>query len=262
MSIAVGFFDESSDPEEVEGASYTVAGFVASNATSACLELRWKDLLAKYNLEYFKASELSAGVGQFRQYRDYPLDGGWRQFSDRERGKFDEIKTAFTDLIVEVSDQINAIGAVVIIADYERIMKESPLARKTLSFPYYQAGQTVLMEAGIQITKENRRSPSGEPLYIRPIFDSHEEYSGRMKAIFDSFAAKNPVSSRYMLPPYYEDDRRYLSLQVADNIAFEIRKYVLSTVKPRQACQEVHGTNRTRILACIQVRLCWLEVDS
>ena len=36
-----------------------------------------------------------------------------------------------------------------------------------------------------------------------------------------------------MLRPYYEDDRKYLSLQVADNVAFEIRKHVLSTLSDR-----------------------------
>jgi len=187
MSIAVGFFDESTDSEEVQGASYTVAGFVSSNETSACLELKWKDLLVKYNIEYFKASELNAGEGQFRQYREDPNSSEWKPFTQKEKAKFEEIKIAFTDLIVDFSLDLNVIGAVIILPDYERIMKEYPLARRTLSYPYYQACQTVLMEAGLQISKQNRDYPSGDKLYIRPVFDSHEEYSGRMKAIFDSF---------------------------------------------------------------------------
>jgi hypothetical protein len=51
-----------------------------------------------------------------------------------------------------------------------------------------------------------------------------------MKQAFDSFCAKNPMAARSLLPLHYEDDRTYLSLQVADNIAFEIRKSVLATL--------------------------------
>jgi hypothetical protein len=91
LAIAVGFFDESTD-EDLEGSSYTVAGFAANNETSACLELRWKDVLLRYNLEYFKASELNAGEGQFRQFRDEPDNRSWQPFSDREKEKFVESK--------------------------------------------------------------------------------------------------------------------------------------------------------------------------
>src|SRR5580704_16511057 len=71
MQIAVGYFDESTD-EDTQGVCYVVAGFVASNLATVTLDLRWRDLLTKYHLNYFKASELNAGEGEFRQYRDDP----------------------------------------------------------------------------------------------------------------------------------------------------------------------------------------------
>ena len=36
------------------------------------------------------------------------------------------------------------------------------------------------------------------------------------------------------MPPYYEDDERYLSLQVADNMAFEVRKYMINALHNRE----------------------------
>jgi hypothetical protein len=190
--------------------------------------LNWKAALKNYNLDYFKASELSAGEGQFKQYRDDPLCTKWKPFSAREARKFTEIKIAFTEVIAGFSTHLNAIGAVVVLPDYDKIKRDYPPAN-TLAYPYYLAGQVVMMEAGLQITKENENI-RGDQIYLRPVFDSHEEYSGRMKGMFDSFCQKNPLSARHMLPPHYEDDRLYLSLQVADNLAFEIRKYALSTL--------------------------------
>jgi hypothetical protein len=55
MTMAVGYFDESADG--TQSVCYTVAGFIGSNEATAILELRWRDILNKYNLKYFKASE-------------------------------------------------------------------------------------------------------------------------------------------------------------------------------------------------------------
>lgn len=243
LTIAVGFFDESTD-EDLEGISYTVAGFCSHNKISAQMELRWRDLLNHYNLEYFKASELNAGQGQFRQFRDDPSCTEWRRFSDREKTVFAEIKTAFTDVIAQSADSIYGVGAVVILPDYERLLAESSAARKVLRYPYYIAAQWVLIEAGLNVTKQNKSHSPGDKVWIRPVFDSNETYSGRMKQVFDSFCADNPLAAAPMLPPYYEDDKQYLSLQVADNLAFEIRKYVeciMTHRKQRKALERIAG---------------------
>jgi hypothetical protein len=84
------------------------------------------------------------------------------------------------------------------------------------------------MAVGLQISIENKNYKDHEKVMSRPVFYSHEEYSGRAKQSFDSFCKKNPISTRYLLPPYYEDDQKYVGLQVADNLAFETRKLVLS----------------------------------
>jgi hypothetical protein len=232
MAVGVGFFDETTDSEELDGTTYTVAGFIANNKVTAHLELRWNCLLKKHKLRYFKASECNAGLGEFLQYRDDPPPQQWRKFSEREKAVFDQIKTDFTDVIVDFADEMNGIGAVVILPDYQQLINDYSLAKTTLLQPYYHCAQTVLMEAGLMVHRENRDRKYAEPyvLRLRPVFDSHEAYSGRMKQIFDSFCKRNPLSSKYLLPLHYESDQLYTSLQVADNIAFEVRKYVVSTL--------------------------------
>jgi len=83
MPFVAGFFDESSDEDSSQ--IYVVAGFTGNYLVTSILEMRWQDVLNKYELEYFKASELNAGVGQFQKYRDEPEDESWRPFSPREK---------------------------------------------------------------------------------------------------------------------------------------------------------------------------------
>lgn len=236
MYLTVGFFDESTDTDTT-GICYTVAGFIGSQHASVVLEMRWKDLLEKYGLEYFKASELNAGTGQFQKFRDDPHDFGWRKFSSRERNLFDKIKTEFTDTIVKERDGIGALGAVVILPDLERLRAEYPHA-SILPHPYFLCAQWCMMESGIEMAVQNYcKSRRGDPCFLRPIFDQQEEFSGRAKNNWDSFRDKNPRSSEYLLCPHYESELQYLSIQAADNIAFEVRKYAVNQGKqsPREA---------------------------
>jgi hypothetical protein len=191
---------------------------------TATLELRWRDQLDKYELEYFKASELNAGTGQFQKFRDDPSIYSFRPFSPREKDKFKEIKTAFTDLIVNTGN-LYGIGAAVILPDLERLQAEHEHAKK-LPRPYFLCAQLILVEAGNEMVEQNRIQRGDETCFLRPIFDEHEEFSGRAKQAWDGFCEKNPNSSKFLLPPHYESEKNYLTLQAADNLAFEVRKLV------------------------------------
>jgi hypothetical protein len=224
MWLTAGFFDESTD-EDTEGTCYTIAGFVGAQLITAKLELRWRDLLDKYELEYFKASELSAGTAQFQKFRDDPSEYRFRPFSQREKDKFKEISTAFTDLIVN-AENLYGIGAAVILPDLERLQGEYANAKK-LPRPYHMCAQLVLVEAGNEMLAQNTPPCGDDTCFLRPIFDEHEEFSGRAKQAWDGFREKNPNSSKFLLPPHYESEKTYLTLQAADLLAFEIRKLVL-----------------------------------
>lgn len=242
MQVVAGFFDESTD-DETHGQCYSIAGFVGSQWATAVLEMHWKPLLEKYDIDYFKASELNAGEGQFKKFRDNPDAKAWAPFSDREKEFFRVIKTEFTNVITNARD-IFGIGVALVLPDYYRLREESPLAKKNLLTPYHLCAQTVLMEAGmIMYETNNELAPSNRAL-LKPVFDSHEQYSGRMKMAFDTFCEKNPNSSTYLLPPDYEDEKFYLTLQAADNLAYESRRYLLhqhfgSPAAPRRSMTEM-----------------------
>jgi hypothetical protein len=224
MTMAVGFFDESSD--ETQSVCYTVAGLVGSNEATAILEMRWRDLLTQYNLKYFKASQLDAGDGEFRQFRDNPQGDPKTRHSEAEKRRLVEIKTAFTNVIVNC-DGLYGIGAAMMLQDCERIKQEYPNVPTFQQPPYFLCVNSVLVESGAMVSIENRRRRAYDTGWLQPVFDSHEEYGPRVRDAYEFMRQKNPISLTDVLLPHYEDDRVYLTLQAADNLAFEIRKYAV-----------------------------------
>jgi hypothetical protein len=222
MCLVAGYFDESTD-EDTEGLCYTVAGFIGNQHVTALLDLYWKDVLDRYEIEYFKASELNAGTGQFQKFRDEPLNTNWRPFSQREKDLFTNIKTDFTDVIVKNASGLCGIAIVLILPDLERLRLEYKHA-EALPVPYSICANVALVEAGMIINALNT-GRSGEKLHwLRPVFDSHEIYSNRTLAAWATFCERNPDATKYMLRPHYEREQDYRMLQAADNLAFEVRK--------------------------------------
>ncbi len=232
--FVAGFFDESTD-EDTQGLCYTVAGFIGNYLTTAVLEMRWADLLKKYEIKYFKASELSAGQGQFKKFRDDSKAKNWKPFSCREKKFFDQAKTDFTDVIMSCRSGLYAIAVSVILPDLELLRSEYAQAA-ALPMPYFLATGWAIMEAGSLINEWNTGHRPATQCWLRPIFDQQEEYSGHAKKAWDSFRDKNPISSKFLFPIHYEASTEYLTLQAADNLAFEARKFVCSRkkkLKPR-----------------------------
>ncbi len=88
MWHAAAYFDESDDNDR----AYAVAGFLAHQHDCVHLDLAWRDrILEKYELEYFKASELNAGTRQFAKFRDNPSNLDCL-FSRREKELFGKIR--------------------------------------------------------------------------------------------------------------------------------------------------------------------------
>lgn len=223
MWQAAAYFDESDDNDR----AYAIAGFLGHQHDCVHFHWAWEErLLQKYELAYFKASELNAGKGQFAKFRDNAdeLDA---RFSEREKKLFDQIKIESIDIIVEFS-LIQGFGAVLMLPDYYRLLDEYKSIGQLLPAPYFFCAQLVMMEAGFIIDAVNAGRPSCQQGLVRPVFDSHEQYSGRAKQMFDLFAQKNPLCSQYLLSPQYEDDKKYLILQAADNFAYEARRLVIT----------------------------------
>jgi hypothetical protein len=224
MLLAAGFFDESSD-EDFEERVFTVGGYVASGAASVQLELRWKDLLDKYALAYFKASELESLIGQFAKFRDNPTSAAKDRFTKREKEPARSIKTEFIDLLCKQSDLI-ALSATINMQHLKAFRHDKPDEFRKIPSFFQLCGQIVIMEAGLMMLETNAQNPPSLQALLRPVFDSHREFGPRFERGFDVFRQKNPNASRYLLPPIFEDEKTYIALQAADLFAYEIRRTV------------------------------------
>jgi hypothetical protein len=221
MFLFAGYFDESSD-EDSTAECYTVAGYIGPPHSALTIDLRWKDVLSRFSLEYYKASEIASGWGQFKQHRE-SLEG---PLTDADRKLQREIKSDFLDVICE-DDGMRGISASILIQDWHTFHNQEPLLSKKLpSDMYTLCSQLMLMEAGLTQYDHNVQSSARLTGVMRPIFDSHYEYEPIFRAAFPAYVAKNPKSSRYLLPPVYESEKEYRCLQAADLLCSEVRRSV------------------------------------
>lgn len=224
MWHAAGYFDESDDCER----GYSVAGFIAHQHDCVHFDFVWeKKILRKYDLEYFKASELNCGKGQFAKFRDDPNDLD-KKFSPREKALLDQIKVDSIDAILEFKDLFIGLGVSLMLPDYHRLAEEYKVHGKIIPAPYFFCAQLIMVQSGFIMSRLNYSSSENQQAFLRPVFDSHEQYSGRAKMMFDEFCTKNPITSSSLLPPHYESEQQYLMLQAADNFAYECRRLLIT----------------------------------
>jgi len=221
--LAAGYFDESADGD-FEDRVFTVGGYVAGGASSLQLDLRWHRLLDKYELAYFKASELESGIGEFAKFRDNPETAATDRFTQREKDLLKAIKIEFVELLCK--QELLAISATIHMRHLKAFANDKPDLVKRLP-PFYQlCGHLVMMESGKALNEANAGVSPDLKSTLRPIFDSHQEFGPRFEASFESFKEKNPTSSQFLLRPMFEDERTYKCLQAADLFAYEIRRTV------------------------------------
>jgi hypothetical protein len=226
LVIYGAYYDESD-----ERPGFSLAGYAAAYDTWVHLDWKWQCLLKKWNAGYFKASECENLLGEFAQYRDSPGDLK-SALKPREHQKMVEIKTDFIDAICKHNDDLRGYGAAIVAADFERLIAEDVEAKRLfMEKPYYICFQLCLGAAAMRARAWNVRHSKEERVYIKPIFDSHKEYSGLAKPLFDEFVIKNPRAAEVLLPPDYEDDKSVSALQVADTLAYEARKLLTKRIR-------------------------------
>jgi hypothetical protein len=242
-----GYFDESADDT-----SFSVAGYTAPYDTWIHLDWRWRDLTKAWNIKYFKASECENGLGEFAQYRDNPTNVKAR-LKQHEWEKLQLAKGQFIDAICKHADYIRGSGAVTSLKDFQRITSENAKAHALfMDHPYYVCLQATLSSATRTMFVENLRRSKENKLYVKPIFDSHEDFSEIARIAYDRFREKNTRAATILLPLNYEDDIDTPALQVADMLAYEVRKYLTNQGRTpdrpmREQLQKLLATIKDRI---------------
>lgn len=214
-----------------EKPGFAIAGYSAAIAAWWHLDCHWQELLKRWKLKYFKASECENGLAEFAQYRDDPADLK-SPLKPHERERLRKAKIEFIDAICEHHHVLQGYGAAIVTEDFERIMGEDPVARGIfLDKPYYLGAQLCLVAAAMLVRDVNTLRTGNDKIEVRPVFGAHEERNGIAKTVFENFAIKNPRSAEVLLAPQYGDHRTDSWLQVADTLAYEIRKQLTPSAK-------------------------------
>jgi Protein of unknown function (DUF3800) len=222
MMLTAAYFDESTDESDA-GYCYTVAGWLTALDDGAILCMKWKDLLNKYGMKYFKASEVEYCAGELRKFRERPGNGG--PLTQKDKDFKNQVKTEFVDLICE-SPYLVGNSVTILLRDWKQFKLDEPELALQLPTVYNLAYQTVLMEVGLSIHDYNDSRSAKDKVLIRPVIDSHEQLEPQFMHAYPVWAEKNPRSSVFTLPPFYEDEQEYRCLQAADCLAYEVRRFV------------------------------------
>lgn len=107
MATLAAYYDES-----FEDQCYTISGYLSDHSTWLHLDWRWRELLEKWKIKYFKASECETLVGEFLKYRTNP--GHPRKpMTDGDKVVSRQAKTDFVDAICKFESSLCGIGITV-----------------------------------------------------------------------------------------------------------------------------------------------------
>lgn len=219
LVLCSSYFDESD-----ERPGFAIAGYSAAIGSWEHLDDRWHELLKRWNLKYFKASECENGLGEFAQYRD-DLTAPKSPLKPHERERLRKVKLDFIDAICQHHHALHGYGVAIITEEFDKIIAEDPKAPIVLlDKPYYIGIQLCLVAAATLVRDVNTRRSLRNKIRVLPVFGWHEEYSGMAETVFNNFAMWNPRSAGVLLIPQCDDDRTNSWLQVADTLAYEIQK--------------------------------------
>lgn len=172
MVMYGAYFDES-----IEKPAFSLSGYSGATDTWLHLDWAWGDLLKKWKISSYKASECENLLNDFGQYRDSSSAAG-SPLNAKEFERMTEIKIDFIDAICKHSDDLQGYGAVVVTDELEKIVSESSDASHYFKdSPYYICFQLCLVATGMPAWLTNQTRRPSDQVYVKPTFDSHDQYS-------------------------------------------------------------------------------------
>jgi hypothetical protein len=204
LAVIRCYCDESYDGQS---RTYSIAGFVGRDKEWQRLSRCWKNRCLKSGVHVYHSADLEGRHGDSYSHLS-PAD----------------VKELNTDLISEiVNSKIIGWGTSLIIEDFLAVAASSERAKKVLGpSPYFLVMQVFLVTLCAKVLED-------KPNYrIAFIFDQQEEFSGRVKQMYDGVKDRNPNAATCMGTLTYADKKKFIPLQVADKLAYEVMKNMLN----------------------------------
>lgn len=166
------------------------------------LEVKWKRILAEYDLDYFHCSD-------FFQFKDLWAEG-WRD----DRDKCQELYRRLWNAIAAA--KVTPMGCLIPLEPYrDTLTKEQ---RKALVSSYFVTAQTVIGMALASLGDPRTVFDVGR---IATIFDDSRGHKGAIRDVFDHLKNLNRILAEKVREPSFDDWTKVIPLQVADMVAYE-----------------------------------------
>jgi hypothetical protein len=219
----IAYFDESWDGKQEK--ILVIAGMMGLWEQWNKIEWRWRGLLDKYKIEYYRATEAETANGQFDKppYRTPGVSVTAEQFK-----LLKEVKDEFFD-ILRVA-RITGVAIGVPIQLFKEVADTPDKLAKFGKTEYYICGHTAMLVLLDELKREHRYK---DLVVFR--FDRQKDFDAEMTRVHDYLKSPACEFRSQVGSICFEDKKKYLPLQVADTLAYECRKYLEKKIDDENA---------------------------
>jgi hypothetical protein len=210
----IAYFDESWD--QTQKKILVIAGIMGLYHQWEKIEWRWRELLDKYKIDYYRATEAETANGQFDKppYRAPGVPVTAAQFK-----LLQEVKDEFFDALTAGNVSGAAIGVPIQI--FNQVADTPQKQAQFGNTAYYICGHTALL---VLLQAEKYVMRAKDLVVFR--FDRQKDFESEMKRVHADLQKPACEFHSQVGSICFEDKKKYLPLQVADTLAYECRKYL------------------------------------
>jgi hypothetical protein len=208
------YFDESWDQHQKK--ILVIGGMLGLYEQWAKIEWRWKELLEKYEITYYRASEAEFARGQFDKepYRTVGIDTTPAQLK-----LLRAVKEDFFRILIPGTVSGLAIGTPI---DLFYQVADTPARLDRFGgTPYYICGHTAMLE----MLKQEKYTLKAKDL-VTFTFDRQEQFDKEMTKVHAHIQTQECEFHSQVGSVRFEDKKNVIPLQIADTLVYEARKYL------------------------------------
>lgn len=243
-AVLMAYFDESWDQKQEK--IFVIGGMVGRYEQWQKIERPWKDLLDKYELEYYRASEAEFARGQFDKepFRTEGLGTTAEQFKllSHVRSEFFEVLTC---------GMVSGIAIGVPLADFREVANTPERLKKFGGTPYYICGHTAMLS----MLKAQKYGLGSKEL-MAFVFDTHQDFDTEMLKVHAYMRTPACEFHSQVGSISFDDKKRFIPLQVADTLAYECRKDLERKMANPLATERLEFTRLKEKRKIFEITLC------
>ncbi len=225
--MLIAYLDESYDQEMKE--VFVAAGFIARYEGWSSVEWRWKALLEKYGIKYYRAAEAGHARGEFEKppFRTHP-----KKLSKEQWGLLQEVRNEF--LTVLCNGRLFGLAIGIHMKDFKKIACTPEILDKFGNTPYYLCCHMALIQTLVGARDELRSRE-----LIQVFFDRNADHQAEMKRVHKAFKEVNPEYRVQMGSLEFDSKENKILLQTADTLAYEVQKAFKQRITNPEAPERV-----------------------